>query len=82
MKPYHQYPLDVESHTFTTFITLFGSFKYFKAPYSMSSIADHSNYRIAMIFEMLLGFIRVDDGIVISEKDGVSHVEHVRQFIQ
>ena len=48
----------------------------------MSSIADHSNYRIAKIFEMLLGFIRVVDGIVISERDGVSHVEHVRQFIQ
>ena len=49
MKPYHQYPLDVESHTLTTFITPFGHFKYLRTPYSLSSIADHSNYRIAEV---------------------------------
>ena len=31
---------------------------------------------------MLLKFIRVVDDIVISDKDEVIHVEHVRQFIQ
>ena len=49
IKPYHQYPLDVESHTLTTVITLFGHFKYIRAPYSPSSIADHSNYHITEI---------------------------------
>ena len=44
-------------------------------------MADHSNYPIAEVFEGLLGFIRVVDDIVISDKDEVSHVEHVRQFI-
>ena len=43
MKLYHQYPLDVESHTLTTFITPFSHFKYLRAPYSMSFMADHSN---------------------------------------
>ena len=49
MKPYHQYPLDVESYTLTTFITPFGRFKYLMAPYSLSSIADHNNYCIAEV---------------------------------
>ena len=49
MKSYHQYPVDVESHTLTTFITPFGCFKYLRVPYSLSSIADHSNYRIAEV---------------------------------
>ena len=49
MKPYHQYPLDVVCHTLTTFITPFGRFKYLRVPYSLSSIADHSNYCIAEV---------------------------------
>ena len=49
MKLYNQYPLDVESHTVTTFITPFSYFKYLRAPYSLSSIADHSNYHIAEV---------------------------------
>ena len=76
MKPYHQYPLDVERHTLTTFITPFGHFKHLRVPYSLSSIADHSNYCIAEVR------IRVGDDIVISDKDEVIYVEHVRQFIQ
>ena len=49
MKPYHQCPLDVGSHTLTTFITPFGRFKYLRAQYSLSSIADHSNYHIGEV---------------------------------
>ena len=49
MKPYHQYPLDVESHTLATFITPLGRFNYLRVPYSLSSIADHSNYRIVEV---------------------------------
>jgi len=32
-KGYHQYPLDEASQSYTTFITLFGRFKYLRAPY-------------------------------------------------
>ena len=80
IKPYHQYPLVVEIPTLTTFITPFDGFKYLRAPYGLSFIADHSNYRIVEIFEGLLGLIRVVDDIVITDKDEVSHVDNVRQF--
>ena len=71
----------VQRLTLTTFITPFSCFKYLRALYGLSSIADYSNYCIAEVFERLLGFTRVVDDIFISDKDEVSHVEHVRQFI-
>ena len=82
MKGYHQCPLDEESQVLTTFITPFGRFKYLRAPYGLSSIAEHYNRRMAEAFEGLSGFRRVVDDIVIFDKDKGSHKEHVRQFIQ
>ena len=61
VQPYHQCPLDVGSHTLTIFITTFGHFRYLTAPYSLSSIANLSNYQISEVFERLLGFRRVID---------------------
>lgn len=61
VQPYHHCPLDVGSHTLTTFITIFGHFRYLTAPYSLSSIADHCNYQISEVFEGLLDFRRVVD---------------------
>ena len=61
VQPYHQIPLDVGSHTLTIFITTFSHFRYLTAPYSLSSIADLSNYQISKVFERLLGFRRVID---------------------
>ena len=49
---------------------------------ALSSIAEHYNCRMAEAFEGLSGFRRVVDDVVIFDKDKVSHVEHVRQFIQ
>ena len=40
-KVYHQCPLDKESQLYTTFITPFGRFIYLRAPYGLSSIAEH-----------------------------------------
>ena len=40
-KGYHQCPLDEKSQLYTTFITPFGRFKYLRAPYGLSSIAEH-----------------------------------------
>ena len=78
-KRYHQCPLDEESQLYTTFINPFGCFKYLRAPYGFSSIAEHC---MAEAFEGLMGFRRIADDIVIYEKDVESHLAHVRQFIQ
>ena len=81
-KGYHQCPLDEASQLYTTFITPFGRFKYLRAPYGLSSIAEHYNRRMAEAFEGLTGFRRVVDDVIIYDKDIESHVEHVKQFLQ
>ena len=60
-KGYHQCPLDKESQLYTTFITPFGHFKYLRAPYGLSSIAEHYNRWMAEAFEGLTGFRRIVD---------------------
>ena len=81
-KGYHQCLLDEESQVLTTFITPFGRFKYLRAPYGLSSIAEHYNRRMAQAFEGLLGFRRIVDDVVIYDKDAATHEDHVKQFIQ
>ena len=82
MKGYHQRPLDEESQGLTTFITPFGHYKYLRALYGLSSIAEHYNRCTAEAFEGLKGLRRVVDDIVIYDKDETDHVDHVRQFLQ
>ena len=79
-KGYHQCPLDKASQLHATFIMPFGCFKYFRASYGLSSIAEHYNRRMAEAFEGLTGFKRVVDDVVIYDKDRTSHVAHVQQF--
>ena len=81
-KGYHQCPLDEESQLYTTFITPFGRFKYLRAPYGLSSIAEHYNRHMAEAFEGLSAFRRGVDDVVIFDKDKDSHVAHVKQFLQ
>jgi len=81
-KGYYQCPLDEESQLYTTFITPFGRFMYLRAPYSLSSITEHYNRRMAEAFEGLLAFRRVVDDIVIYDKDKESHITHVKQILQ
>ena len=69
MKGYHQCPLDEESQVLTTFITPFGHYKYLRALYGLSSIAEHYNCCMAEAFEGLKGLRRVVDDIVIYDKD-------------
>jgi len=64
-KGYHQCPLDEASQSFTIFIMPFSRFKYLRAPYGLSSIAEHYNHRMAEAFEGLTSFCRVVDDIVI-----------------
>ena len=62
--------------------SLFGHFKYLRASYSLLSTADLCNCHTVKVFENLFAFRRVIDDIVRSDKDEVSHVEHVKQFVQ
>ena len=82
MKGYHQCPLDEKSQALMTFITPFGCYKYLRAPYGLSSIAEHYNRRMAEAFEGLTGFRRIVDDIVIYDRDEASHMDHMRQFLQ
>ena len=81
-KGYHQCPLEEASQLMTTFITPFGRFKYCRAPYGLSSIAEHYNRRMADAFQGLTGFRRIVDDIIIYDKDEATHKEHVRQFLK
>ena len=81
-KGYHQCPLDEESQLYTTFITPFECFKYLRAPYGLSSIAEHYNRRMAEAFEGLTGFQCIVDDIVMFDKNVQDHGNYVRQFLQ
>ena len=81
-KGYHQCPLASESQELTTFITPYGRFKYLRAPYGLSSIAEHYNRCMAEALEGLTGYRRIVDDIVIFDKDPQQHVMHVKQFLQ
>ena len=80
MKGYHQCPLDQESQLLTTFITPYGTFKYLRAPYGVSSISEHYDRRMDEAFAGLQGFRRVVD--IIFDSDTTQHASHVRAFLQ
>jgi len=63
-------------------ITPFGRYKYLRAPYGLSSIAEHYNCRMAEAFEGLTGYRRVGDDVIIYDKDKEGHLAHVHQFLQ
>ena len=82
LKGYHQCPLDEESQKLTTFITPFGRFKYLRAPFGISSIAEHYNRRMDEAFAGLGGYRRIVDDAVIYDSNERDHTDHVRQFLQ
>ena len=82
MKGYHQCPLDKESQLLTTFITPSGHFKYLRAPYGISSIAEHYNRRMDEAFAGLIGFRRIVDHVIIFNNNVAQHADHVRMFLQ
>ena len=63
----------------TTFITLFGRFKFLRASYEISSISEHYNCRMDEAFAGLSGFCGIVDDVVIY---ATHHADHVRQFLQ
>ena len=81
-KGYHQCPLDKESQLYTTFITPFGCCKYLRAPYGLSSIAEHYNRRMAEAFEGLTGFRHIVDDVITHDKDIESHCHCVPYLVQ
>jgi len=81
-KGYHQCPLDTVSQLYTTFITPFSCFKYLRALYGLSSIAEHYNHQMAEVFDGLTGYHCVIDDVVIYDKDKASHIAYVHQFLK
>ena len=82
LKGYYQCPLDEESQKLTTFITPLGRFKYLRAPFGISSIAEHYNRRLYEAFAGLSGYRRIVDDAVIYDSNERDHTDHVRQFLQ
>ena len=82
LKGYHQCPLDAASQELTTFITPFGRFKYLRAPFGLSSIAEHYNRRMAEAFDDLDDFQRIVDDVVVYDATREVHEQHVRGFLQ
>ena len=76
LKEYHQCLLDVESQLLTAFTTPFGSFKFLRSPYEISSIAEHYNRQMDTAFTGLTGFRRIVDDVVIYDKDpAIQHMQ-------
>ena len=82
LKGYHQCPLDAASQELTTFITPFGRFKYLRAPFGLSSIAEHYIRRMAEAFDDLDDFQRIVDDVVVYDATREAHEQHVRGFLQ
>ena len=49
-KGYHQCPLDQKDLDLTSFITLFGRFKFLHAPYGIASVSEHYNRQMDEAF--------------------------------
>ena len=81
LKGYHQCPLAVESQPLTTFITSFGGFAFLRAPYGMTSIAEHYNRRMDEAFQGMTGFRKVVDDVIIFSRTREEHIKHVRAFL-
>ena len=81
LKGYHQCPLAEESQPLTTFITPFGRFAFLRAPYGITSIAEHYNRRMDEAFEGMTGFRKVVDDVIIFSRTREEHIQHVRKFL-
>ena len=81
LKGYHQCPLD-EGQKLTTFITLFGRFKYLRALYGICSISEHYNRRMDKALASMKDFRKIVDDVVVFDQDEQEHVEHVWQLLQ
>ena len=75
LKGYHQCLLDEESQKLTTFITPFGRFKYLRAPFGISSIAEHYNRRMDEAFAGLSGYRHIVDDAVIYDSNERDHTD-------
>ena len=82
LKGYHQCPLDPASQELTTFITPFGRFKFLRAPFGLSSIAENYNRRMAEAFDDLDDFQRIVDDVVVHDATRETQEQHVRGFLQ
>ena len=81
LKGYHQCPLAEDSQLLTTFTTPYGRFAFLRAPYGVTSIAEHYNRRMDEAFEGLTGFRKVVDDVIIFSRTKDEHIRHVRKFL-
>ena len=56
----------------------FGRYKYLCTPYSIFSLSEHYDERMAEEFTGLTGFHRVLDDIIINDSDEHQHGSHAR----
>ncbi|PAA68329.1 hypothetical protein BOX15_Mlig030097g1 [Macrostomum lignano] len=83
IKGYHQIPIDQESQLLTTFITLFGRYKYLRAPFGLSSISEHYNRRVDEVLENLKNTYHIVDDVhvLLAHKEFDEHLLAVREFL-
>ena len=53
-----------------------------REPYGLSSISEHYDRRMYEAFQGLTHFRRIVDDVLVYDEDPLSHVDHVRQFLQ
>ena len=80
---YHQVPLDEASKDLMTFITVYGKYRFERAPFGMCSIAEVFNRKM----EEHLGTYRhgnerrATDDCLLFDRSLEAHVEHIRDFL-
>ena len=82
IKGYHQCPLDDASQLLTTFITLYGRYKFLRAPFGICSVSEHYNRKMDETFSGLDNYQKVVNDVLIFENDFDSHVARARQFLK
>ena len=65
----------------TTFITPFGRIAFLRAPYGITSIAEHYNRRMDEAFEGMAGFRKVVGDVIVFSRTREEHIQHVRKFL-
>lgn len=79
---YWQICLDTDSKPLTTFMTLWGAYRYKRNPMGLISAGDEHNRRCDEALQGLDNIQKVVEDIIIYDSDYSTHVERVKQVIQ
>ena len=75
---YWQCLLDKDSQLLTTFIMLYGHYKFKRAPFGICSISEHYNQRLDEAFAGIARIRRIMDDVMAYDTTFDEHVTHVR----